>query len=117
AFIFRERRCAVALLAIAFAGAGAAAYQLEKGDVDPLRLKAQIDSGAIMSGDPVEIEGRVKAVEPIPDGMFMTVAAERAGYRDRFGEATGNVRMVVPVRTAEARADLAALELIPGTRM
>src|SRR5690606_34512812 len=117
ALYLRERWLAIWFLAIAFAAAGGLAYQGEIRDVDPRRLRTAIDTGLVRSGDPVEIEGSVTAAEPVPDGIFLTVAADRFVYRGEMRKASGNVRMFAAIADEDAAEDYRAMELMPGDKV
>jgi competence protein ComEC len=117
ALALRERRLAAVFLAAAFAGAGGLAYQLEKNDIDPTRVRTAIDSGAVASGDPVEIGGKVIAAEPVPDGIFLTVAAGEIIHRGEARVASGSVRMFAAAPGDEAADDYRAMAIRPGDRI
>ena len=114
ALILRRRMIATLFLAVAYAGAGGLAYQAEIRDVDPTRLRSKIDSGALRSGDPVEIGGTVTAAEPVPDGIFVSVAAREIVYRGETEEASGTVRMFAAIAGEVTAEDYREMNLMPG---
>ncbi len=99
ALILRKTDIATALVAIAFAAAGALSQQVEVQSVRADRLKILYDMGVIKSGSPVEVEGVLLGrPEPSVDGEFLTLRAETLRYRGNDRTVSGNVRLFVPVK-------------------
>ncbi|QYO66612.1 ComEC/Rec2 family competence protein [Leptolyngbya sp. 7M] len=80
------------------------------------RIKRIYDEGRITSGDPVKIEGRlIGGEEPAPNGFFFLMSTSALTYKNEAFPVTGNVRLFVPLNSAEAAADLDQLRLRHGT--
>jgi len=100
AFIFRQSRYATILILAAFAAAGCGIAIIER-DISPDRLRVLYDSGAIRSGDPVEIEGvLLGGPEPSVDGVLLNLSSEKVWYHGEERGVSGNVRLFLPVNGA-----------------
>jgi competence protein ComEC len=97
AILLRSRRAATPLILLAFFTAGISLSMLEKRSVSPDRLRAIYDSGAITSGDAVEIEGVLAGrPEPMYDGAILNVRARKIMHRGTERQVSGSVRFFVP---------------------
>jgi competence protein ComEC len=107
ALLFRTRLAATFLILAAFAAAGMMTCTAERKGVQPDRIKLLYDTGEIISGDPVEIEGVLTtAPELSADGHFLTLRTQRLRGRNTDRQVSGRVRLFVPVTPA---ADLPIL--------
>ncbi len=98
AYFFRRSGAATILIVLAFVAAGAVAHTAEKQGVRPDRIKLLYDSGVLISGEPVEIEGVLAGrPEPSAEGEFLLVRTERLRYRGADRQVSGNVRLFLPV--------------------
>ena len=72
-YIFRRSSSATLFLFLAFVFLGAFCFFAGINGIRSDRIRMLIDSGAIVSGDPVEIEGRLsEPPEPTAEGFVMT---------------------------------------------
>lgn len=118
AFIGRRSAAGSLFIIIAFFVLGASCLSLENAGIRGDRLRVLIDSGSLPSGEPVEIEGHVVgAPESMPDGVLITVAAEKIIHRRQSQTVSGNARLFVSVADERAAADLGKLDLQPGSRI
>ena len=106
AFTFRKTDIATALIAIAFAAAGALSLQAEVQSVRGDRLKVLYDDGKVKSGSAVEIEGVLLGrPEPSVDGEFLRLRAEMLRYRGNDLKVSGEVRVFVSETSKNAESD------------
>lgn len=118
AFVFRDRRYAAFLVLAAFFFLGIACSQFEKRSVAADRIRNLYDSGRLISGDPVEVEGAVESSpEPAPDGFFITIDADHIIANAAEQTASGRVRIFVPLASEEAKVDFNELQLRQGSRV
>ncbi len=97
ACLFRRSLAGTILIWAAFAAAGAVAFTAEKQSVRHDRIKVLYDSGAIVSGQPVEIEGVLSGrPELSSEGKFLTFKTERLKYKGEDRLVTGKVRLFLP---------------------
>ena len=116
AFILRRGSKAryTALICVLFAGAFIHQFQISNVAED--RIKRIYDEGRVESGSPVEIEGKLIGLpEPAYEGVFIRLAAAKLKARQTEQNASGVVRMFVPLGSEEQRSDLASLDLRSGT--
>ena len=77
-----------------------------------------VDSGQIVSGEPVEIEGILLGKpEPAFDGFFLTVGVDKLTHNVVERAATGNVRLFASIPNEESASDYALMDLRYGTRL
>jgi competence protein ComEC len=115
AVAFSKKSIAAYFVAGSFAFAGAFASQLETGSVGPDRVKRMFDDGRIVSGEQIDLEGRLSgAPEPEPDGYFIVVRVSRALVRGEVTEASGYVRLFLPLSFDQAKNQFADLDLKHG---
>ncbi len=101
AFLARGKPHAAACVLIAFSCAGAVSSSLEKDYLSADRVKVLYDSGAIRSGEPVELEGVLaNGPEPTVEGRFLNLKADKITYHGNEFRATGNVRLFLPEKPA-----------------
>lgn len=118
AIIFRRRRNYGSwLIAIAFIFAGAFTFQLQARSIRSERLKVLYDSGSLVSGTPVEVEGVLAGRPEVSvDGEFLSVRAETLRYRGEEWTVSGMVRAFVPysgegaAAVTDARSDISNLK-------
>lgn len=89
----RDKGVATILILAAFILAGAALLGIERSSITPDRVRSLYDSGVVVSGDPVDIEGVVYTNEPTVDGEVLTLRTERLRYRGGRSNVSGNVRL------------------------
>lgn len=96
--------------------AGALVHQFQIATVGNDRIRSLYDSGQVVSGTPVEMEGSLIGLpEPAYDGVFIRISASKLVAKKYERSTSGAVRMFVPLAGDEQRADLAALDLRSGT--
>ena len=102
-------------LIAAFLALGAFCYQLDLAAMPEHRVKRIYDNGRIASGTPVEIEGSlVGRAEPAHNGAILKIRTETLVRSGDAIEATGTVRVFIPLGEPEQYADLDALALSSG---
>jgi competence protein ComEC len=117
-FARRLEVAASRLLALAFCLMGATLFVIEKSSVGPARVARLYDDGLIRSGEPVEVTGIMeRAVEPAPDGFYLTLNVEKLRFKGEEREASGQVMLFAPVRDRETKAGYEMLELRYGARL
>lgn len=95
---------------------GAFCFAAEIAGVSDSRIKRIYDEGRIESGTPVEIEGRLAGYpESAFDGVFLRLDASALTVRSEKINASGTVRIFLPLRDAEQKEDFAALSLLSGS--
>ncbi len=110
--LLRERQLVASLLIlVAFAAAGSASALIEKQNIAPDRISVIYDSGAIPSGEPVEVEGVLLGrPEPAVEGAFLEINTKRLTYRGNERSASGRVRLFLPLGTDEkSRSEISDL--------
>src|SRR2546423_1141619 len=119
AFLLRRKpRAATIAVALAFFCAGAALRTVEREAVRADRIENLFESGAISSGDPVELTGAlVEAPEPAPEGFYITLRIEKVSIREEERVASGQILLFAPVARQSLIAEYRALELRYGARV
>ena len=118
AFIIRGQRIAAFLLLAVFFGLGITCSQLEKASVSADRIRSLCDSGRLISGDPVEVEGTVESSpEPAPEGFFITLDTDHIVVNAAEQPASGRVRIFVPLSSDEAKLDFNELQIRHSSRV
>ena len=119
--ILRNHTAASYAILFAFAAAGAVSIQIERISVAPDRIRVLYDSGAIRSGDPVEIEGVLTGrPEPSIDGVFLNLRSEAIKHRGSDRQVSGNVRLFLPQpesRNTESDVKFDVSDLKYGSRI
>jgi competence protein ComEC len=116
----KKRETAAALLVVlAFACAGAALSSLgERASRAETRLRSFYERGVVAPGEPVELTGVVeRAPELAPDGLLLSLRAERVRHGSRESPCAGRVELFAPVRDAREAAAYESLELRRGARV
>ncbi len=116
AFILRGGSKAryVALLGVLFAGAFIHQFQISNVAED--RIMRIYDEGRVDSGSPVEIEGKLIGLpEPAYEGVFIRIEAAKLKAKRSEQNASGVLRMFVPLSSDAQRSDLDSLDLRSGT--
>ncbi|MCO6512220.1 MAG: ComEC/Rec2 family competence protein [Aridibacter famidurans] len=112
----RGSRPATVSVSLAFFFAGVFSYSIADRPPADDSLTSMLDSGRIVSGDPVEMEGIVEAgPELLPGGRSFDVAAGSVGYRGRKFRAYGTVRVYVSLNDDAAVRAFEGLRLRPGS--
>jgi len=118
AFVGRGTTTGSLFIVLAFFVLGSICLSIENARVRGDRLRVLIDTGVLPSGEPVELQGRiVGSVEPMPDGVSITLAASRLSYRGQSQTASGNVRLFVAVADERASEDLQSQDLHNGSEV
>ena len=95
-----NHRCSVVFLLAAFILGGASYYRINGSIKNHNAIGVLYDSGAIKSGDPIEIEGTVLGSrESTPRGFFILVKTASATYKRTKRNVSGNVRLFATVET------------------
>ncbi|HEX4947585.1 MAG TPA: DUF4131 domain-containing protein, partial [Blastocatellia bacterium] len=103
------------LLANCFA-CGGLLWALNEASIANNRVKMLFERGTIQAEEPVEIWGVIAAApELAPDRIYLEVTLEKLATLGREHSASGTVRVVVPFREAQDRAEYDALQLSYGT--
>ncbi|QQS41030.1 MAG: ComEC/Rec2 family competence protein [Acidobacteriota bacterium] len=112
----RGSRPATISVCIAFFFAGAFSYSVADRPPPDDSLRGMLDSGRIVSGDPVEIEGVVEAgPELLPGGRSFDIAAGSVRYKRRSARVSGRVRFHVSLNDEAADRVFEDLLVKPGT--
>ena len=115
AVLLSRRLSGTILLLASFAFAGAFSYTAAQ-YVPENRIKYLFDTGAIASGEIVELAGELTSrPEPSPTGSVMTLHVSRITIDGRSYDAAGNVRLFTNAATEEETASYAALDLRYGS--
>jgi len=118
AFFSRKHIAATVVASAAFATLGVVCDLAERTNISTDRLKGFYENGTLHSGNPVEVEGSVVGYpETSPDGLFITLAANRILYRDKETKVSGNVRLFLPIEHDSAKAEVNELAIAYGTRI
>jgi competence protein ComEC len=97
---------------------GGLLWSLNEASVASNRVKVLFERGTIQAEEPVEIWGTITAApELAPDRMYLEIALEKLATLRQEQSASGTVRVVVPVKEAQDRAEYDALQLAYGTRI
>ncbi|HKO97880.1 MAG TPA: ComEC/Rec2 family competence protein [Pyrinomonadaceae bacterium] len=112
----RSRRLAGLLVVLAFMFSGAALATIDH-TTDRASVKYLIESGAIKSGQPVEITGVLsREPETARDRQYLTLRVERVTSSGWNREARGVVALLVPV-SQKTKEELDQLDLEYGARV
>ncbi len=118
AFFYRERRLGGWACVIGFVCLGSFCYLTEQESLSSDRIRVIYDSGEIASGAPVIVKGTlIGSPEPAQDGVFAELSVESLINKQIERNATGSVRLFLPISGAEAREDLDDLGLRHGVRL
>lgn len=113
----RDALITLILLANCFA-CGSLLWSLNEASVAPNRVKILFERGVIQADEPVEIWGVVAAApELAPDRIYLEISLEKLATFGKEQAASGTVRVVVPFKEAQDRAEYDALQLEYGTQI
>lgn len=116
--ILLARKLAIVFLFIGFTALGAFYFQSREAAASPDRLKLVYESGAIKTGDPVEVEGTLRGKpEPAINGYFLELKADKIVYKSEQKRVSGNVRFFAPLRSGDIIGEYERLELKYGSRI
>lgn len=112
----REYRGSAVLVLASFFLLGSFLFYHEKHSVADDRIRQTYDIGRIGQAEPVTLEGTIESgPEPAPDGVFITIRSSSIAYKLEQTEASGTVRLFMPIGSDAAAADLESLRLRHGT--
>lgn len=115
AFVVRAIRSGNHLALVAVVFAGAFVHQFQISNVSEDRVRRIYDGGRVESATPVQIKGRlIGRPEPAYDGVFIRVAVASLIARKVEMNASGDVRLFIPLAGPEQRTDLSSLDLRSG---
>lgn len=118
AFVKQKLAAASALVVAAFVCAGAILAIVERQSIAADRVRRFYEDGRIASGEPVEVTGVLeRAPETAPDGLFLSLGAERLKFRNIESEACGTIELFAPAGDAATGEEYDALELRRGARL
>lgn len=118
ALIQRANALSAPALFLAFAAAGGLCFFAETNSIADDRLRQFYDTGRLISGDALDLEGVViSGTEPAHDGYFIELASEEITSRGTTAKATGNVRLFIPIDGPEAGNDFHDLQISYGSRL
>ena len=108
---------ALGMLGAAFVCAGLVLSLIDGRPPGTKRIARLYDDRVIASEDPVELTGVVEGEpEPAPDTFYLTLRAERIGFKGSERDASGTVLLLAHARGPDA-SEYAALELRHGARV
>lgn len=106
------------LIITSFFALGAFCIAVEKSSVPANQLKNLYDSGRIVSGDPLEIEGVLKGKPELSiGGIYLTLRAEKIVYHGEEKSVTGSVKLFAPIHEERLADEYQQLGLEYGTRL
>lgn len=114
----KKSPAATVFLLAGFFASGALLSHQERTSANTSRLKILFEQGRINAEDPVDLIGRLAlAPEPAPDAVYLDLDTESARTRGGVINATGIVRLLVPLRDNQSRLDFEQLSLDYGSRI
>lgn len=118
AFSLRHRKTATAFVLIAFFVLGAFCLHQESSSIRPDRIRSLIDSGMIVSGNVLEVEGILTSPpEPTVEGAILTLDVRQIVFQGQPYSASGPVRIYSLLTDAEAGNEFYRLDLRYGSRI
>lgn len=115
AFLFRKYSFTSVFLLLAFFWGGAILFHVEISGISEDRIARIYESGRVVSGDPIEIEGSViGGTEPAMDGVFVNISVRRLSNRGNSMVASGRIRMFLTLTNSDAVQDFDSLKLRHG---
>ncbi len=81
-------------------------------------IKRFIESGQLVSGDPIEVEGVVYGIPELSvGGFYLILSVDKVFYKNRKVDVSGAVRFFAPDRDEQIQKEFDELELITGARI
>ncbi|MGI8812221.1 MAG: DUF4131 domain-containing protein [Pyrinomonadaceae bacterium] len=118
ALVVREMRTATVALVLAYFTAGSLCSFVAHKSISPDRLRSLYDTGQIASGDEVQIDGFVTAgPEPAYGGSFVEIAATKIEAKGEHRNASGRLRVFVPLESVESLATFERSGVAYGAEM
>ncbi len=116
--IFAVRPFAVYLILIGFLFAGGFYTSAIRAREPSNSIKQFIESGQIVSGDPIEVEGVVYGKPELSvGGFYLILSVDKLFYKNRKVDTSGAVRFFAPARDEQIQKEFDELELISGARI
>ena len=113
-----KKSYSVAFLSVAFIAAGALLGSVESHSVREDRIRSLYDTGAISSGEPVEVEGVLAGLPELSvDGFFLRLRATRLTHNGADQTVSGDIRVFATSPGGQFDSDYAAMTLQYGTRV
>lgn len=114
-FAFARRSLIYILVFFAFAATGAFSYQAAKASEPKNALKNLYDSGKLVSGDPVEIEGIIQGKPELAvGGFYIRVSVNKVFYKGNTHIVSGVVQFFAPVSGEDIQHEYDDLKLNSG---
>ncbi|MEZ5346697.1 MAG: ComEC/Rec2 family competence protein [Pyrinomonadaceae bacterium] len=111
------RSSAVFILA-AFVAAGAFSFQAAIDSKPQNSIKNLYDTGILVSGEPVEIEGFIEnEPELAVGGFYLRIAAVKLAYKGVVKRVSGNIQFFASESSAEIKREYDKLDLVSGTKV
>lgn len=118
AYIFIDYRVAVAFLLLAFLGLGGVYFRVSVASEPVDSIKLLYDNRQFVSGDPIEIEGKVvRETELVVGGFFVFLNSETVIYKGRNRNVSGIVRLFAQSRDQISKSEYDKLDLRYGNRI
>lgn len=106
------------LTALTFLIAGGALTALANRGAEADRIKCMLESGTLEVSEPVELTGVITSQpELAPNGLYLSIEAERIRARNAERSAKGTVLLLARVPDLKSTSDYEALELRYGARI
>jgi competence protein ComEC len=111
-------RSSAILLPIIFLFLGAFCYETETSSTGQDRIKRIYDDGRIQSYEPVDIEGVLLGLpEPAFGGTFLLLRVEKLNFKNSIIDASGKVRLFVPMDDRDGESEFAKTGIGYGSRL
>ena len=118
AAIFRKHKSVLIFISIAFVTAGGLHFQIENQPLAETRIKKNYDEQRIKSGDPIQIQGVLRAEpELAAGGFFLILQTEKAIYKNSEREVSGKVRLFALMPNQQTENEYERLDLNYGSRI
>jgi competence protein ComEC len=117
-FFFKQQKFISISIAAAFFSVGALCASVETQSKSKLNLRSFYSSGAIKSGDPVELTGvLVNEPETAIGLLYLNLKVENIRYKAETKGTMGLVRLVAPIKNIDSLSEYESLELRYGARI
>ena len=117
-FFFKQQKLISLSIAASFFAVGALCASVETQSKGKLNIQNLYSSGAIKSGEPVELTGvLVNEPETARGLLYLNLKIESFRHKAQTKKATGLVRLVVPIKNNDSLNEYESLELRYGARI
>ncbi len=116
--LFKRQRAAIVLLFGGCFAIGGLLWAINEASVGKDRARRMFERGELKADEPLEVFGRLDAEpELAPERIYLSIEVEKLKTLGREYNASGLVRMVVPLNDEEARREFDKLSLAYGLRL